>query len=176
MFRHRSRREVPALDTTSTADISFMLLVFFFVTSSMDTDMGLLRQLPPMDDTTEHQVVDVKREDVLTVRLDATDHMTCNDEPLTPTELTQRVRQFVKQGRLTHIISVQADRQTSYNAYFQMQNAIVAAYNGLRDEQARRQFGRSFASCTLSQKNTVADYYPQRISESQPVGEEGGQR
>ena len=152
-----------------------MLLIFFLVTSSMDTDMGLLRQLPPMDDNVEQQVVDVKREDVLTVKLDQNDRMTCNDEPLTPAELTQRVRQFVKEGRLTHIISVQADRQTSYDAYFQMQNAIVAAYNGLRDEQARQLFGHSFEACSSSEKNAVADYYPQRISESQPTEEKGGQ-
>ena len=46
MFRRR-KREVPGLNTTSTADISFMLLIFFLVTTNMDVDKGLIRQLPP---------------------------------------------------------------------------------------------------------------------------------
>jgi hypothetical protein len=99
--------------------------------------------------------------------------MTCNGEVVTPAELTQRVRQFVKQGRTTHIISVQANRWTSYDAYFQMQDAIVTAYNGLRNEQARRQYGHFFADCTASEKNEIANYYPQRISESQPTYSKG---
>ena len=45
-FHHR-RRSVPQLNTTSTADISFMLLIFFLVTTNMDVDKGITRQLPP---------------------------------------------------------------------------------------------------------------------------------
>ena len=50
MFRRRYREQIPELNTSSTADISFMLLIFFLVTSSMDTDKGLLRQLPPLQE------------------------------------------------------------------------------------------------------------------------------
>ena len=55
---HRGQREIPELNTTSTADISFMLLVFFLVTSSMDSDKGLRRQLPPPPQE-EQQPVDI---------------------------------------------------------------------------------------------------------------------
>ena len=57
MFSRR-KHSMPVLNTTSTADISFMLLIFFLVTTSMDIDKGLSRQLPPLDDEKEEQVID----------------------------------------------------------------------------------------------------------------------
>ncbi|MBO4462717.1 MAG: biopolymer transporter ExbD, partial [Prevotella sp.] len=82
MFRRRRNREVPQLNTTSTADISFMLLIFFLVTSSMDSDKGLTSQLPPPEDTTEQQEQEVKKRNVLELRLDADDVLTCNGEAI----------------------------------------------------------------------------------------------
>ena len=72
----RRQREIPELNTTSTADISFMLLVFFLVTSSMDTDHGLGRQLAPMDDQRQEQH-DVNRSNVLQISIDDNDQLTC---------------------------------------------------------------------------------------------------
>ena len=149
-----------------------MLLIFFLVTSSMDTDKGLLRQLPPVAD--EQQVVDVRQDNVLTVTINAADSLMCNGEAVSPDELTRRVVKIATEKRLTHIVSVQVDRRTSYDAYFQMQNAIVAGYNLLRQRQARAQFGKAYADCSAEEKNAVGAYYPQRISEAMPSGEGGG--
>ena len=186
MFKKR-RSEVPTLNTTSTADISFMLLIFFLVTSSMDTDKGLPRQLPPPEDITEQQEVEVKKRNVMELQLDANDQLTCNGEPLTTDELTRRVAEFVanKQelaslpekserevhllGRCRvsdrHIITVKADRQTTYNAYFNMQNAIVRGYATVRNELARQRFGHGLAQCSQEERDALAMVYPQRISE-----------
>ena len=76
MFRRRNKREVPQLNTTSTADISFMLLIFFLVTSSMDTDKGLTSQMPPPEDSTEQQDQEVKKRNVMELQLDAADVLT----------------------------------------------------------------------------------------------------
>jgi biopolymer transport protein ExbD len=141
-----------------------MLLIFFLVTSSMDTDKGMLRQLPPVQD--ENTVLDVKRDDVITLKLDSHDRLTCNDEEVTLPELTERISRFADEGRLTHIVSIQTSRQATYDAYYQMQNAIVAAYNQLRNRRARQQYGQPYAKCTAAQKNTVAGYYPMRVSET----------
>ena len=73
---------MPGLNTTSTADISFMLLIFFLVTSSMDTDWGLPRQLPPPDDLTKEEELVVKQRNALCLKLDANNQLTCNDEPM----------------------------------------------------------------------------------------------
>ena len=70
MFRRRRFEQIPELNTSSTADISFMLLIFFLVTSSMDTDKGLLRQLPPPPQE-QQPPQDVRKDHVLQITLDA---------------------------------------------------------------------------------------------------------
>jgi biopolymer transport protein ExbD len=187
---HRPSRKVPGLNTTSTADISFMLLIFFLVTSSMDTDKGLPRQLPPPQDEQKEQELMVRERNVLELRLDAGDRLTIGGEQASLSQLEQRVVEFVANakndpslpekstrdvnlfGRTQvsdrHIISIQVDRHTSYDAYFQMQNAIVAAYNNLRNQLAQSRFGHSYAQCSAEERDAVNMVYPQRISEAAP--------
>ena len=131
MFRRRRSEQIPELNTSSTADISFMLLIFFLVTSSMDTDKGLLRQLPPLPQE-EQPPTDVKKGHVMTVTLDAHDQLSCNGTLLSAPQLTQEVMDFVNADPQEHVISIQTDRQTTYEAYYRMQDAIVAAYQRLR--------------------------------------------
>ena len=130
MFRRR-QREIPELNTTSTADISFMLLVFFLVTSSMDTDQGLGRQLLPMDQQRQEQR-DINRSNVLQISIDDDDLVTCDGKQVTPGELQQQVESFLASRQTdNYAIAVETGRKTSYNAYFEMQNSIVAAYRHL---------------------------------------------
>jgi len=129
-FRRR-HRDVPELNTTSTADISFMLLVFFLVTSSMSSDKGLGRKLAPVDEHQQEQR-DVNRSNVLQVRIDADDVIYCDDKAVSLQELQQQTESFLA-SRMTdqYVIAVETDSKTSYNAYFEMQNAIMAAYRKL---------------------------------------------
>ena len=169
MHIRRKHREVPELNTTSTADISFMLLVFFLVTSSMDTDMGLGRKLAPADEPQQEQTQDISRSDVLQIALDEHNRLTCDGQPVTHAQLQQQVASFVasrQTGR--HVISVQTSRQTTYNAYFEMQNAVVAAYQQLREQMARQRYGHHFAQCTSDERTAIMARYPQRIREELP--------
>lgn len=128
---HRQQREIPELNTTSTADISFMLLVFFLVTSSMDTDHGLGRKLSPMDDHRQEQR-DINRSNVLQISIDDNDVLSCDGKTVTLDELRQQVESFLVSRQTTnYALSVETGRHTSYNAYFEMQNSIVAAYRKL---------------------------------------------
>ena len=130
MFRRRLR-EFPELNTTSTADISFMLLVFFLVTSSMDSDHGLGRKLSPVDDQRQEQR-DINRSNVLQIAIDDNDVVTCEGEQITPDKLQQQVESFLASRQTdNYAIAVETGRKTSYNAYFEMQNSIVAAYRKL---------------------------------------------
>ena len=157
--------DVPELNTTSTADISFMLLVFFLVTSSMDADKGLGRKLSPMDEQKQEQR-DINRSNVLEVKIDASDVLYCDDKVVTHEELQQQVEQFVASRQTDqHVIAVETDSKTSYNAYFEMQNTIVRAYRELRDKMARQQYGHSFAQCSDAERDTIKARYPQKISE-----------
>ena len=137
MFIRRRHRDIPELNTTSTADISFMLLVFFLVTSSMDSDKGLGRRLSPLDEQ-QQEVQDIHRSDVLQIRLDEHDSLYCDDKPVTLAQLQQQVESFLA-SRLTenYVIAVQTGRKTSYDAYFEMQNAVVAAYRKLGRQPIR---------------------------------------
>lgn len=172
MFRTRRRREVPALNTTSTADISFMLLIFFLVTSSMDSDKGMLRQLPPLPK--EQQVMDVSQEHVMTVALDAADRLTCDGDSVTLEQLTARVQLFADGDRQEHVIAIHTHRATTFDAYFQMQQAVARAYQTLRNRKALQQYGHSWKSCSPRERETIANYYPQRIREQWPTEEGGG--
>ena len=173
MFRKRYRQQIPELNTTSTADISFMLLIFFLVTSSMDTEKGLLRQMapPPLE---HEQPKDINRDNVMQVKLDGNNQLTCDGKTISYKELTAAVRSLAFVNRTGHVISIQADAATTYEAYFKMQDAVVIAYQELRDEYAKKHFGHGYNACTNDEKTAINEYYPQRISES-PIQEGGAQ-
>ena len=175
-----------------------MLLIFFLVTSSMKNEKGVPRQLPPPEDENTEQEYFVKDRNVLVLEIDAHDRLTCNQEDITPAQLTQRIVEFVANAdndpqlpelstrevhlmgkcRVSdrHIISVQVDRHTSYRAYMDMQNAIVAGYHKVRNRLAQQRFRHSLAECTPEESDAIALVYPQRISE-QPIrtSEKGGE-
>lgn len=179
LFGKKKKRQVPALDTTSTADISFMLLIFFLVTTSLDNDEGLTRYLSPIQQKNEQTQMDVNRKDLMTISIDADDRLTCNGDTLTAQTLAQRVETFVLERGSKHVISVTTEQQTSYEAYFAMQNAIVNGYANARDNIARKEYKTTFARCTAEQRERITKICPQRISETNPAEspdpEEGGE-
>ena len=187
----RKKKKVPGLNSSSTADISFILLIFFLVTTSMDTDMGLARRLPqPPEKDQEDAQIDVKERNVLNGRLNAAGNLMCNHDFIDIKELRSRAKEFIENKNNSpklpekhakvidllgtcyvtdkHVISVQTDRGTPYNIYFQVQNELVAAYNELRDDLAIAKFGHPYARCSEDQQIAVRTYYPQKISEAEP--------
>ena len=187
----RKRRKVPNINATSTADISFMLLIFFLVTTSMNTDEGLSRRLPPpMEEEFQKEDIQVKERNILMIKINKFDELMVNGEICDITQLKEKAKKFISnvgndpkmpekhmktiplmgevQVTDKHVISVQNDVGTSYNTYIQVQNELVAAYNELRNELALSRFGRSFKGCTKEQQKAIIDYYPQKISEAEP--------
>lgn len=187
----KEKRKVPSLNATSTADISFILLIFFLVTTSMDTDTGLARRLPPPpEDENSEAEIDVKERNVLNVKVNSLGQIMVNGDMLDISLLCDRAKEFVKNENNDpnlpekhaknipllgmcavtdkHVISVQTDRGTSYNVYFQIQNELVRAYNELRDELSKAKFGKLYANLTEEQQEAIRGYYPQKISEAEP--------
>lgn len=166
-WRRNSRRTVPTLNTTSTADISFMLLIFFLVTTSMDVDKGLTRQLPPINDEKQEQPMDVNKSNVLSVRLDANNRLFVNDEPANIQGFSQCVLNFLQQSKdlKTHIIQLDIDRAATYDTYFALQNDMVAAYRRLREQRARQQYGHKLSECTDAERENLRTEIPQRVTE-----------
>ena len=164
MFRRRHREPFQELNTTSTADISFMLLIFFLVTSSMDTDKGLLRQLPPLPDEKE-QPLDIKKEHVMTVSLDSQDQLSVDGDLISLQQLPELLMQKIEGDRLEHVIAIETSRETTYEAYFHVQNAVVGAYARLRDQRARKLCGKAYVKCDAEAREDIDHYYPQRMRE-----------
>jgi hypothetical protein len=131
----------------------------------MDSDKGLGRVLSPADEP-QQEVQDIHRSDVMEIRIDDRDSLYCDGKHVSLSELQQQVESFVASRQTDrHIIAVKTNRQTSYNAYFEMQNAIVRAYHHLRDKMALKRYGHPFNQCTAEEREVIVARYPQRISE-----------
>ena len=166
MFHHFSHN-VPGLNTTSTADISFMLLIFFLVTTSMDVDKGLLRQLPsPEPQKKEQQQTVVDKANLMALHLTAGDTLLVNGKPMKVSLLKEETIRFVHRLGKKHLISIESDRDADYNLYFQMQNQLMEAYSQLRNETAQKKYHRDYALLNNDQKEQVRNICPQRITES----------
>lgn len=166
MLIRRKQRETPGLNTTSTADISFMLLIFFLVTTSMDVDKGLLRQLPSPEPQKKEQQSVVDKANLMALRLTAGDTLLVNDKPMKVSQLKEETIRFVHRLGKKHLISIESDRDADYNLYFQMQNQLMEAYSQLRNETAQKKYHRNYALLNNDQKEQVRNICPQRITES----------
>lgn len=167
MMIRRRKHQVPGLNTTSTADISFMLLIFFLVTTSMDIDKGVRRELPPADQNKEQQALtNVEKENLMTLVLTADGQLLCNNHPLPLQRVRYRVADFVLQRGRRHLIALSADRHTSYDVYFRLQNELMLAYRQVYSSLAQQHYHRSFTELTVAQKEALTKAYPQRIAES----------
>lgn len=166
MLIRRKQRETPGLNTTSTADISFMLLIFFLVTTSMDVDKGLLRQLPSPEPQKKEQQTVVDKANLMALRLTAGDTLLVNGKPMKVSQLKEETIRFVHRLGKKHLISIESDRDADYNLYFQMQNQLMEAYSQLRNETAQKKYHRDYALLNNDQKEQVRNICPQRITES----------
>lgn len=194
MINRRPRRGVPEINASSTADIAFLLLIFFLLTTSMDTDKGLLRRLPPAAVESEAEPLKLKERNVLVVSLDAQDRLECAGEPVTLDELHDRARRFIANPSddpdlpekvMTevpylgvvpvtehHVIFLQCHREATYKAYIAVQDELVAVYAELRDELARRKWQCAYDALGDGQKQAVRMVFPQKIAETELKGKE----
>jgi biopolymer transport protein ExbD len=186
-----AKRDLQEINAGSMADIAFLLLIFFLVTTTMDVDTGLLRRLPPIPDK-DQKMEDTKinKRNIFAVLINAQDRLLINGEPSDISQLRAKTRDFVANptdnARLSEkepknvtgvgnvmvskgVVSLQNARGTSYQMYIKVQNELIAAYNELRDEFARQHFGKSYNLLYEDEQEIVREVYPQRISEAEPV-------
>lgn len=168
MLIKRRQHRVPVLNTTATADISFMLLTFFLVTTSMDVDRGLVRQLPPLDNEQEQnaEVVEVERENTMAFAIDANGKLTLDAKPVNMSQVRSRVADFVGKRGEHHVISIDTDPAADYNTYFALEDAIVGAYADARDRIARKKYRIGYAQLSEAERQKVRKACPQHILET----------
>ncbi len=194
-----ARRETPEINAGSMADIAFLLLIFFLVTTTMDTDIGISRKLPEKPDPDFVPPI-LKEKNVFEVNVNRRNEILVEGEIYMKIEdLREATIAFIDNGGGTAenlakenlsvcswcngekdpsssdhpkkaIISLQSDRGTSYGTYIAVQNELVGAYTDLRNKYANTKFGKNFKDLTGEQKKVIKkDIYPQIISEAEPT-------
>jgi len=186
-----AKKKTPDINSSSTADIAFLLLAYFLMTTTMNQDNGLARRLPPIPD--ENQKVEdqkVNRRNIIVVRINSADRLFAgneimdvsqlkdkvkifltnpNDDPALPEKEIKDIEGFGKCPVSKGVISLQNDRGTSYQAYIAVQNELVKAVNELRDEfTVSHNLGRNYASLDEEKQKIVREAIPQQISEAEP--------
>lgn len=183
-------KPLPALNTTSTGDIAFLLLIFFLVATTMDVDKGIQRRLPPMpDENQKQQDIKVNRRNIVVVRINAQDRILAGGTPVDITQVKDQIKEFIVNPANSEslpekemkdiegfgqyavskgVVSLQNDRGTSYSAYLRVQNEIVKAFNEIRDDFAMVNFGSKYADLDEEKQRIVRDAVPQSISEAEP--------
>lgn len=169
----RRKRQIPQLNTTSTADISFMLLIFFLVTTSIDADKGLLRKLPPADKPQQEQT-DISKNNLMTFIITADNQFLIEDKPISQEQIRQKAEHFIQARERNHLISIKVDTAARYDMYFTLQNELMRAYTACRNRISMKKYGVRYALLSPEQKDIVNGIYPQRIAETYQDEEKGG--
>ena len=194
----RDARKTPEVRADSQADIAFLLLIFFLVATTMNTDTGIARMLPPMPPEDQQQEeIKVKERNLFLVfingRGDIMAGVSGKQEPIVLSQLKDRAKEFVvnpmddpnlperidKEIELADgskwvypvsegVISLQTTRDTNYQSYIMVQNELTRAFNEVRDEVATRKFGAKFADLPEDQRNAISKAVPLKISEAEP--------
>ena len=194
-----SKRKTPGLNTGAMSDISFLLLTFFLLTSSINTEQGIPRKLPPpkTEDTKDNKV-DINKRNVLNVLVNFRDEISVNGEVIMIGDLKAKAKEFFanptndpslpeKQSKAIDgigdfavskgVVSLTNDQGTSYNMYVQVQNELQRAVNELRDETALEYFGKKYEGLDSAAQRAVTLAIPMSISEAPPIdyGSNGAQ-
>jgi biopolymer transport protein ExbD len=190
-----ARRATQEINAGSMADIAFLLLIFFLVTTTMDVDTGISRKLPPPLRGDE-KPPDINERNIFTVLVNSRDKLMVEGKPCDIRMLRERTKEFMSNPQNREdlpemiskeipglgivrvpknaVISLKNDRGTSYKMYIAVQNELAAAINELRDELSQEKFGRKYSEL-LSEKQiqAVQKAIPVPISEAEPenIGE-----
>ena len=192
------KRKTPDINAGSQADIAFLLLIFFLVATTMNTDTGIARMLPPMPPEDQQQEeIKVKERNLFLVfingRGDIMAGASGKQEPIDLSQLKERAKEFIvnpmddpnlpertnKEIELANggkwvypvsegVISLQTTRDTNYQSYIMVQNELTRAFNEVRDEVAIRKFGAKFMELSADERDAVSKAVPMKISEAEP--------
>ena len=183
-------RKTPGLNTQSTADIAFLLLCYFLMTSTMDQQSGLQRRLPPMPDKNQKtEDTKINKRNIMIVKINSSDRLYAGDQIMDVSQLKDKIKEFITNPNndpnlperenkniegfgeypvSKGVISLQNDRGTSYRAYIAVQNELVKAINEVRDDFSKQNFGKAYAFLDEEQQKIVREAIPQNISEAEP--------
>ncbi len=159
-----AKRSIPEVNAGSMADIAFLLLIFFLVTTTIEQDNGITRKLPRWEENPPEDVV-IKKKNIFTVVVNKEDQMLVEDELMELKDLRKAAMEFIDNGGGKNekgescdyckgarnpessdhptkaIIALKNERETTYSTYVAIQNELGAAYTELRNREAVRMYG-----------------------------------
>ena len=180
----RSRRGLPEINAGSMADIAFLLLIFFLVTTTMDQDTGIARKLPPMpEEEMQEDDSQIHARNIYVVLINTHNQLLVEGELMDISQLKDGAKSFINNNGMDPnssdspekaIVSLQNDRGTEYMTYIRVQNELAAAYTDLRNNASLNKFGESFINLNKTQQKEIKKMYPQKISEAETknIGED----
>lgn len=181
-------KKTPEINATSTADIAFLLLIFFLAATTMNVDSGLYRRLPPYQPDNTEAPKYAKR-NILQILVNRNNQLAINGELADVSTLKDRTKEFILNANNSEdlpqkelktielfgpievskgIVSLQSDKGTSYEMYVAVQDQLTAAYNELRNIKANEKWGKNFLELTPEQQEAVKSVIPMAISEAEP--------
>ncbi len=175
MFPQKNHRTYEKLNAGSMADIAFLLLIFFFVATTIVSDKGILVKLPPY--ITDNHVTPPGK-NVLSIKINADNEILIEGTPARIEELKERTVQFISNPEKSPllpdkptkaVISLQNDRGTFYETYLAVYNELYAAYHQLWDISSKRRFGKMYSMLSDSEKRQVRKEIPLILSEAEPT-------
>jgi biopolymer transport protein ExbD len=175
-----SKRDIPEINAGSMADIAFLLLIFFLVTTTIQTDSGLRVLLPPSVEVPPPPEKKNKR-NVFAVQINGSNQLLVRGRPVALSDIreirTQLKTFIMNNGKDPNasdspklaVVSLLNDNGTSYEAYVGVYNQLKAAYSELWEESAQRKYGRSYEDLDRKERKTIRDEIPLVISEAEPT-------
>ncbi|MCL1934571.1 MAG: biopolymer transporter ExbD [Candidatus Azobacteroides sp.] len=186
----RFKREVPQLSSTSSADVAFILLLFFLLSGSLDSKSGIYRRLaPPVSETAIKKKNPIEERNMLTVTIQEDNTVYLKEEPVSISEIRKIAKVFIDNpdnkdflprktaldipGLGTTLVSRDAvinlefSRKSNYQTYISVLSELTAAYDELRKESAFGKFSKPFSDLSEEQQAGIREMYPLRISEKE---------
>jgi biopolymer transport protein ExbD len=169
------RRASKSINAGSMADIAFLLLIFFLVTTTIVVDKGISVKLPPWESAPPQPIPE---RNSLKVKINANNELFVEEGPAAPQQLRQITKDFIlNPGKSANrpsspqkaVVSLLHDRGTSYTAYLEVYNEIMAAYNELWEEKAQLDYGMPFVKLPAQQQKVIRKAIPLVLSEAEPV-------
>ncbi len=170
MFRKRKKPPVE-IPTSSMADISFLLLLFFLVTTTIDVDTGIDLVLPPWIENAEQ--VAVKSDNIANLLVNEVGDVLLDEKIIGVPQIKGEIIARIKANPKL-IISYKTVRDTPYKIYIDVMDQLKMAYTSLREEYAREKYGISLEQATEQQIQEIREAIPQRISLAEPAQAEQG--
>jgi biopolymer transport protein ExbD len=176
MLNKKKARQSEPVNAGSMADIAFLLLIFFLVTTTILEDQGIYVKLPPWEE--DIIIKDVNANNVLTVLVNGQDQLLVEGELLQIDRLRATTKEFITnpQALLNRpttpknaIVSIMNDRSTTYETYIAVYNEIKGAYNELWNEAARKAYGKTYGELPAAHQKSIRDEIPLVISEAEPT-------